>query len=715
MKKMVQNKDSRQLDAVYVDATQDANKKDAGRMMGDVVFNMPWGKVTLFIDALGMSVVLKSVTKKDDDFSPEFILALLKENGIVHGIRGEALMDVASRLKSASKWQGEWVMASGTPAALAPFPKIPQLEKLGILDTNGRVWSVDGTGIDFQKIQTILKAEELDAIESPYPVAWVVQPGDAVVEFSKAIDGAGKDVFGNPVPVATDGRFVAGEGVVLEDHQLKARVWGLVIVDGKKIEVRPPIWISADKMKAFYLHFPSIVPDMPLLREWFIQALSQLGIDEEAVVPMLDDVIVKITSGEDVPFATVVAQGVEAIAGQDAQVIFEVDLTQKPGAIMPDGSIDLRERNLIHNVSAEALIACKIPAGKGQVGKNLFGDVLTTTDGQDVAFVAGDGTRLREASYKDQVVPAIYATMDGAVVFRAGNISVNPIFRISGDVDYETGNVAFEKDIFIVGSVKTGFEVRAGGNVTIGGSIESGASVRAKGNVTVGRGILGKTTRVVAMGELRAQFIQNAMVVVKGDLWCGRYIHNAQVRCGGLLKVPAGAGAKSGSVVGGMVCATKGIDVALVGSESVSGTIMSIQTDPEEQAKIEKLKNNLSVCDIQISKLTRSLGVASLNGEAIKKKMAVLSGKQREHYVEILKKLKEVSGIRQKSEGEHARLVLKATQSLKGSFIRVAKTIFARNVIRMGEKEIILSEDTMDVKFELAGNGIQIQSGKEGV
>lgn len=705
MKIPAQNKDSQQLDAVLLDTSQDSAQTESGRWVGDRTCDTAWGQATLCVDASGMSVTLKAVRKIGGELASEQVLTLLKENGIVHGIRGEALVDIESRMKSASQWRGELEVAVGTPAQASPLPSIPLLEQYGSVDLNGRVWSVGGMDIDFQRIQRLLETDVLDVIEPPYPVVWMVKPQDVLAVFEVVADGAGKDVFGDPVPVSTDTFFIAGDGVVQDGRHLKASQWGIVIFDGQCLSVVAPIWISADHMQAFYLHFPCVGTRPVLQQTWIVQALEKMGIDTGFVGSELDALVERMGS-DDLPFANFIAQGSEAVAGQDARLLFEMDMSQKPGLVMPDGSIDLRERNMIHNVSADALLVRKVPATKGKSGKNLLGEVIPASDGQDVALSAGEGARLHEASYEGQVVPAVFATIDGAVVARAGQVSVNPIFRVSGDVDYETGNVEFEKDVHISGSVKTGFEVRAGGNVTIGGTIESGASVRVKGNLVVGRGILGKTTRVVVLGELRAQFIQNAMVVVAGDLWCGRYIHNAQVRCGGALKVPAGSGAKSGSVVGGLVCATKKIDVAIAGSESVGGTVLSIQADPEAQTRLEKLRNNMSICDVQISKLTRSLGVPSLNGEIIKKRVALLSGKQREHYVGMLKKLKEVSGIRQKTEIEYDQLTKKLAQMIKGSQISVSKTAFARTVIKIGERAVTLEQDVSAVTFEWVDQAI---------
>lgn len=155
-------------------------------------------------------MLLKSVQRVGEGFSPECILKLLKENGVVHGIRGEALMEIGNRLKAVNQWRGEVEIAAGTPAAKAPFPKIPLLEAVGSLRVDGCVWSVDAFQIDFQKVLSVLNAEDIESVGSDSPTAWMVRPNDVLVEFVRVVDGAGKDVFGNSVPVGGDGRFTAG-------------------------------------------------------------------------------------------------------------------------------------------------------------------------------------------------------------------------------------------------------------------------------------------------------------------------------------------------------------------------------------------------------------------------------------------------------------------------------------------------------------------------
>ena len=156
------------------------------------------------------------------------------------------------------------------------------------------------------------------------------------------------------------------------------------------------------------------------------------------------------------------------------------------------------------------LIARKIGATAGEPGESLDGTVLETTDGQDFEPRAGEGARLVEQGVEITIV----ADRDGGAKYQNNTVTIDPVLRINGDVDYELGNIDFDQDVQISGSVLTGFSVSSGGDLTVVGIVESGATVRSKGDLSVSKGILGETTTVVALGNQKAQFVQNATVLV---------------------------------------------------------------------------------------------------------------------------------------------------------------------------------------------------------
>ena len=78
------------------------------------------------------------------------------------------------------------------------------------------------------------------------------------------------------------------------------------------------------------------------------------------------------------------------------------------------------------------------------------------------------------------------------------NIAVYPISNIDSDIDYHTGNIDFNGDVVISGSVQPQFSVKATGTISIGGYVEPGEYISAGGDILVKRGVVGANTELVA-------------------------------------------------------------------------------------------------------------------------------------------------------------------------------------------------------------------------
>ena len=86
---------------------------------------------------------------------------------------------------------------------------------------------------------------------------------------------------------------------------------------------------------------------------------------------------------------------------------------------------------------------------------------------------------------------------NGVIRFYAQNEGILHIFRdtisvlliIEGDINYKIGNLEFDGEIFIKGSVGLNFSVSSESNITVGENVE---------------------TRIVALGNVQAQFVQDA-------------------------------------------------------------------------------------------------------------------------------------------------------------------------------------------------------------
>jgi len=193
--------------------------------------------------------------------------------------------------------------------------------------------------------------------------------------------------------------------------------------------------------------------------------------------------------------------------------------------------VDLREVDVERCVPAETVVARRIPAEPGCPGFDLSGSELPHRPGLEVSLedFAGQGTRVSDDGCE------ILATAPGEVIRMGERIAVVDHYKITGDVDFETGNVRYDGCVTVTGLVTPGFELIATGNVSVEGGID-GAKVEAGGDLTAYK-IFGKKSVVKAQGTVRASFISNATVEAGTDVWVERNIVMSTVSAEGCVVV----------------------------------------------------------------------------------------------------------------------------------------------------------------------------------
>jgi hypothetical protein len=240
------------------------------------------------------------------------------------------------------------------------------------------------------------------------------------------------------------------------------------------------------------------------------EALTQLLLNElkgKNIVFGLDEgAIHGIMAARSPGTETVVAQGKPPRRGHDA----DVELVRVPPSFMAiageDGRVDYRNVENVSQVKAGEIIARKTPADPGEPGVNIFGKEVRPPAVRDARLPKGKYTMLSDDGLQ------LLAERDGFLRWRADVIDVVQVYAVTGDVDYRSGNVHYQGDVEIYGSVQSGFEVVAGGDVTVFGTVDGGKVVSDGGSVMVTGGVLGSSEgpgRVTARDDVhigRARF-----------------------------------------------------------------------------------------------------------------------------------------------------------------------------------------------------------------
>lgn len=378
-------------------------------------------------------------------------------------------------------------------------------------------------------------------------------------------------------------RDMRGEPVVIAPVQT-----GVITEPFVKVE------LNKNKMEA-YLTVVEGIDGTPVQRQAIEAALAHQG-----VTYGLNDITIEAALKRQFTAKPwVVAEGLASAAGINAVIDFKCRALPNGGRPMEldDGRVDYHNLNLIRNVQVGEILAIKTPASEGILGYNVLGEELTPKPGKDVRIMAGKNVQLINADC------IAVATVRGHAIVVGNKLSVSPVYEIKGDVDLSTGNICFNGNVIIRGSVTEGFSVKAEGDVEIDNLICEG-HVECGGNLKVRNGIIGKQmSSIRAEGSIYTKFIQNAQVTAGVDVVVGEVIMHSTVSAKNDITV----GGK-GVIIGGLTRAGGDIRCKVAGSRSATAELEA-GINPELRVQYAQLIQERHQREAEYDKATKALQV----------------------------------------------------------------------------------------------------------
>lgn len=280
----------------------------------------------------------------------------------------------------------------------------------------------------------------------------------------------------------------------------------------------------------------------------------------------------------------IIAKGIEPIQGEDAWIeyFFNTNLKARP-TLLPDGSVDFHNLNIINHCKEGDLLAKLHPAKNGKEGRDVLGNFIKPREVKHVILRHGRNVAVTENHTE------LHSEVNGHVTLVEGKVFVSDVMVVE-NVDNSTGNIEYEGNVQVNGTVRSHFSIHAKGNIEVRGVVE-GAELVADGNITIARGMNGMNHGVLkAGGNIIAHFIENAEVEAKGYVESGSIVHS-NVMAGTEIHV----GSEKGFIAGGHVCATGLVDVKILGSELGVNTVVEIGVNPAIKKQYHDLKQQISV------------------------------------------------------------------------------------------------------------------------
>jgi uncharacterized protein (DUF342 family) len=266
------------------------------------------------------------------------------------------------------------------------------------------------------------------------------------------------------------------------------------------------------------------------------------------------------------------AEGIRPFAGVEPAVEYKFEISSEPG----DMAVDVEKGQLL---------AVKRKLKPPVDGITVTGKQTTFPPIRDIEVRTGQNIE------KEEQEDFIYyrAAADGRLTFENKIMSIFPVLEIENNVDSNVGNIHFKGDVKIGGDVMPDFTVEAEGRITIGGSAIA-CKLKASNDVEVRLGIVGKNKGEVYSGaDIRAAFVENAVLKAAYDVTVKTGIIGSQVDCGGELKIAM----PRSRVVGSTIKAARGITLYNAGARCDSSTELITGIDPEKEKEYSKIKANL--------------------------------------------------------------------------------------------------------------------------
>lgn len=353
------------------------------------------------------------------------------------------------------------------------------------------------------------------------------------------------------------------------------------------------VWISQDHMQAYGRFYPPSLGGSELTYNEIINDLVKSGVKYGVVEENINDFLNTKNYYTDI----LLAKGTPCQLGKNAKITyyFNTDLTKKP-KMNEDGTVDFHQLDTISRVRRNDLLASLEPAIPGHPGINVCGGAIMPPKVNHLILRHGNKIHLSEDKLK------MYSDVDGHASLIDDKVFVSNSYEIPADVDASTGDISYDGNVVVKGSVRTGYQIIANGDIEVEGVVE-GAVLVAGGQIILKRGVQGMNKGILrAQGNVVAKFIENATVESGGYVSTEAILHS-KVSAKGDVTV----GGRKGFITGGEIRSGTMISVKTAGSTMGTNTLLEVGVDPQMIEEYHKLEKELPSIEQEIERLNQNI------------------------------------------------------------------------------------------------------------
>ena len=446
-------------------------------------------------------------------------------------------------------------------------------------------------------------------------------------------------------------------------------------VNMRKDDGNMEVSISEDCMTAHAILYPPLGDGTPLTSDYAAELLARLGITNGLLWDDLTEHIFTANTERHIQRDVVVARGTSPVSEHPEHIV--IDERFKPGfrPVSDDElMVDWKTISPVVVVKKGDRIGVVILRQDGIPGIDVCGKPVVFSKDTIENFTLGKNV--------ERIDDEILASAEGRVILDSQKISVEEVLVVKGDVDYRVGHILFPGDVVIEGGVAAGFKVYSGGSISIKDTMDA-FDISAKRDLICAQGIIGKEHGQVRVGgNLKAKFIENASVAVRGNAEIPGSIVGTKLYVLGKLLM-----GDKGRIVGGETFATHGITCGFLGGTTRPVTTINVGVDFTIQQKLDQANMVFRELSVRLARLQ--------NMFAARPEDAVM-------------KARDQSEAKLKAMATHIAELSKHVDIDDGAVVEVRGTVYPGVIITICHIKITIEELLKKSRFHLDRNANRI-------
>ncbi|KRQ86002.1 hypothetical protein ABG79_02230 [Caloramator mitchellensis] len=176
----------------------------------------------------------------------------------------------------------------------------------------------------------------------------------------------------------------------------------------------------------------------------------------------------------------IIAEGRKPSEAIDDKIIYYFGI-DKNKAIDENEKVDFFNREVFEYVEVGTILAEKVEGKDGVPGIDVHCKPIKPNKRKILNLNAGVGCQLEGNK--------VVASISGMPENKSNKICVFDVLSINGNIDIKTGNIKYDGNVVVKGSLTDGFKIESGNTVTIMGDVTN-AEICAAGNIIINKNVI---------------------------------------------------------------------------------------------------------------------------------------------------------------------------------------------------------------------------------